>query len=317
MAYSQDLRERVIAAVRAKRQSLDQIAETFGVSPATVDNWARRWRETRSVAALPWAGGVKRSLRDCGAVIRDELRKQPDDTLEELCTRVEVATGIRSNPSMMCRELQRLDLPRKKKTVHDNQRDTPRVKRERRAFVDYREDELLPVLERLHFLDEFGAHLGMTRSHGRAAPGKRVVEATPDYSGPHYTVVATISLAGVAAPWVIEGSMDGTAFATYAQHELGPSLQAGDVVVIDNLSAHKNMEAQTSLEARGVQVVFLPPYSSDFNPIELCWAKVKQALRSAKARTFDALLEALRSALLSVSPEHVKAWFAHCGYVSA
>lgn len=183
--------------------------------------------------------------------------------------------------------------------------------------MDYRADELVPVLERLHFLDEFGAHLGMTRSYGRAAPGQRVVEATPDYSGPHYTVVATISLAGVKAPWVFEGSMSGAVFATYAQHELGPSLQAGDIVVIDNLSAHKNAEAQTWLEARGAQVVFLPPYSSDLNPIELCWAKVKQALRSAKARTFDALLEALRNALLSVSPEHAKAWIEHCGYAEA
>ena len=191
------------------------------------------------------------------------------------------------------------------------------MKRERRTFVAYRDDELLPILERLHFLDEFGAHLGMTRTYGRAAPGQRVVEATPDYSEPHYTVVATISLTGVKAPWVIEGSMNGTTFATYAQCELGPSLQPDDIVIIDNLSAHKSAEAQACLAARGAHVVFLPPYSSDFNPIELCWAKVKQALRSAKARTFDALLEALRTALLSVSPEDVKAWFKHCGYVTA
>ncbi len=191
------------------------------------------------------------------------------------------------------------------------------MKRERRAFVDYRDDALRAVLDRLHFLDEFGAHLGMTRTYGRAAPGQRVVEATPDYSGPHYTVVATISLAGVAAPWIFEGAMNGTVFATYTQHELAPSSQADDIVIIDNLSAHKSAEAQACLEARGVQVVYLPPYSSDYNPIELCWAKVKQALRSAKARTFDALLEALRTALLSVSPEDVKAWFRHCGYVSA
>jgi transposase len=191
------------------------------------------------------------------------------------------------------------------------------VKRERRAFVNYREDELAALLDRLHFLDEFGAHLGMTRMYGRAAPGKRVVEGTPDYSGPHYTVVAGLSLAGVVAPWVFEGAMNGAAFATYAQHELGPSLKSGDILIIDNLSAHKNAEARACLAARGVQLVFLPPYSSDFNPIELCWSKVKQALRSAKARTFDVLLEALRTALLSVLAEHAQAWFAHCGYGSA
>jgi transposase len=98
---------------------------------------------------------------------------------------------------------------------------------------------------------------------------------------------------------------------------LPAATQVSDGAGVDNLSAHKNAEAQAGLEARGVHVVYLPPYSSDFNPIELCWAKVKQALRSAKARTFDALLEALRTALLSVSPDDVTAWFKHCGYLSA
>ena len=191
------------------------------------------------------------------------------------------------------------------------------MKGAREVFVNSRVAELLPLLERLHFLDEFGAHLGMTRAYGRATPGQRVAEGTPDYSGPHYTVVATISLAGVVAPWIFEGAMSGNVFATYTQAELGPSLRPDDIVVIDNLSAHKNAEAQAELAAWGVRVIYLPPYSSDYNPIELCWAKVKQALRSAKARTFEALLEALRTALLSVSPDDVAAWFRHCGYVSA
>ena len=191
------------------------------------------------------------------------------------------------------------------------------MKRERRSFVDYRAKALHPQEARVHFLDEFGAHLGLTRSYGRAAPGQRVTEGTPDYSGPHYTVVAILSLTGIAAPWVIEGAMNGAAFATYAQHELGPSLQTGDILVIDNLSAHKNAEARAALEARGVQLVFLPPYSADYNPIELCWSKVKQALRSAKARTFDSLLEAVRTALLAVAPDQAQGWFKHCGYQSA
>ena len=115
MAYSQDLRERVIAAVKSKQQSLAQIAQTFGVSESTVDKWAQRWRATGKVAALPWAGGVKRSLRDCATVIRAEVRKQPDATLDELCHRVEAATDVKASPSMMSRELTRLDLPRKKR----------------------------------------------------------------------------------------------------------------------------------------------------------------------------------------------------------
>jgi transposase len=115
MAYSLDLRKRVIAAVRARQQSLSQIARTFGVSESTVDKWAKRWRETRQVAGRPWAGGKKRSLRTCAAAIRAEVRQQPDATLEELCERVAVATGVKATRSMMSRELQRLNLPRKKR----------------------------------------------------------------------------------------------------------------------------------------------------------------------------------------------------------
>lgn len=184
----------------------------------------------------------------------------------------------------------------------------------RRAFTECLEPQLPKLLDRLHFLDESGAHLGMTRLYGRAQPGQRVVEGTPGYSGAHYTLVAALSLAGVSAPWVIEGAMDQTAFEAYIHHVLRPTLQPGDMVVLDNLSAHKGASVQTWLEAQGVQVVFLPPYSSDFNPIELCWAKVKAALRKAKARTFDALIDALREALHSVTLDDALAWFTHCGY---
>ena len=115
MAYSQDLRERVIAAVKAGEQSLSQVARTFGVSESTVDKWSRRWRETGQVGALPWAGGPNRALRDCAAAIRAEVRKQPDLTVAELCERVEAATGVKASQSMMSRELARLKLSRKKR----------------------------------------------------------------------------------------------------------------------------------------------------------------------------------------------------------
>lgn len=113
-AYSQDLRERVIAAVEAKRQSLPEIARTFGVSESTVDKWAKRWRETGHVAAQPFAGGRRRALRKCEATLRAEVKQQADVTLAELCERVRQREGVAASPSMMCRELQRLGLPRKK-----------------------------------------------------------------------------------------------------------------------------------------------------------------------------------------------------------
>ena len=113
-AYSQDLRERVIGAVEAGQQSRSDIAETFEVSESTIDKWVKRWRDTGSVAALPFAGGRQRTLTRCTTIIRAEVKRQPDVTLDELCERVEAQTGVSASRSMMSRELQVLALPRKK-----------------------------------------------------------------------------------------------------------------------------------------------------------------------------------------------------------
>jgi len=173
------------------------------------------------------------------------------------------------------------------------------------------------LLKRLKFLDESGAHLGLTRRCGRATPGQRVVEATPGTSGPHYTMVATLGWRGVQAPWVFEGPMNTLAFEVYVEQVLVPTLRRGDVVFTDNLSAHKSQAAWRLIDACGARLEFLPPYSPDLNPIEQCWARVKEALRAARARTWDALVDALREALLSVKSKDAIAWFAHCGYVMA
>jgi transposase len=115
MAYSLDLRKRVIAAVRAKQQTIDQIAATFGVSASTVDKWAKRWREHKQIAALPWAGGAKRKLQGCEAAIRAKVKEQPDITLAELGEHLRTAAQVAASPSMLSRELARLNLPRKKR----------------------------------------------------------------------------------------------------------------------------------------------------------------------------------------------------------
>ena len=112
--YSQDLRERVIAAITAGQHSLEEIAQTFGVSPSTLDKWHKRWRETNSVAARPFAGGRRRTLEGCADWLRAEVKRQPDVSLDELCERVQAAWGITASPSMMCRELQLLKLRVKK-----------------------------------------------------------------------------------------------------------------------------------------------------------------------------------------------------------
>jgi transposase len=174
--------------------------------------------------------------------------------------------------------------------------------------------EFSPLIQHLKFIDESGVNLGLTRFFGRGAPGRRVVEAIPGDSGPRYTLIAALGWQGVQASWLLEGAMDRVAFETYIQRVLAPTLRRGDIVVIDNLPPHKGPQARRVIEARGACLEFLPPYSPDFNPIELCWSKVKAELRAAKARTFESLLEALAGSFASVSHSDVAAWFAHCGY---
>lgn len=171
------------------------------------------------------------------------------------------------------------------------------------------------MIQHLKFIDESGVNLGLTRWFGRAAPGPRVVEATPGDSGAHSTLIAALGLQGIQAPWLLGGAMDRAAFEIYVEQVLAPTLRRGDIVLIDNLTPHKGSHTRQLIEARGACLEFLPPYSPDFNPIELCWSKVKTALRAAKPRTFESLLEALADAFGSVSHRDVKAWFAHCGYV--
>lgn len=210
--------------------------------------------------------------------------------------------------------IEAFELAAKKKSLHDSQRDTPRVKALRQNFQAQFVEPLGKLVKRLKFLDESGANLGLTRLFGRAAPGQRVVEATPGYSGSHYTVIATLGWKEVSAPWIFEGSMDRVAFEAYVRTQLLPTLRRGDIVVMDNLSAHTGEAIRHLIEARGAHLEFLPPYSSDFNPIELCWSKVKTALRAAKARTCEALVEELAKAFHSISLTDIQDWFAHCGY---
>lgn len=154
----------------------------------------------------------------------------------------------------------------------------------------------------------------MTRLYGRAAKGARVIETVPQKYGENITMLATLSLSGVQAPMTINGAVDGVVFKVYVEQMLSPTLKAGDVVVMDNLPAHKVSGIRELIEARGAKLIYLPPYSPDLNPIEKCWSKIKTYLRAAKARTREELEKALREALLSVTAEDARGWFKSCGY---
>lgn len=166
----------------------------------------------------------------------------------------------------------------------------------------------------LVFLDESAAQTTLSRLYGRAPRGQRLVEAVPAGPWRTRTLVAAVRCDGVLAPLLLDGSMNGATFAGYVRRVLVPELRPGDVVVWDNLAAHKVVGAREAIEAAGARVLLLPPYSPDFNPIEHVWAKVKAWLRKAAARTWAALLDAVADALRAVTESDCQGCFAHGGY---
>jgi transposase len=167
---------------------------------------------------------------------------------------------------------------------------------------------------RLVFLDESGVTTEMTRRYGRAARGERVRDAVPAGHWRTLTLLAALSLRGVRAAMTVEAPTDGDVFLAYVEQVLGPRLAPGDVVILDNLPAHKVAGVRALIEARAAQLLYLPPYSPDCNPIEQAWSKVKEMLRAAKARTLPLLDDAVTAALAAITPNNAVAWFRHCGY---
>ena len=163
-------------------------------------------------------------------------------------------------------------------------------------------------------MDETGAATNMARRYGRAPRGQRVVGVVPHGHWKLTTFVAALGLGGLAAPMVIDGAMNGELFVAYVEQVLVPSLVAGDVVVMDNLSSHKRVRVRELIEGAGGMVLFLPPYSPDLNPIELAFAKLKALLRKAGKRTVDDLWQFLGQALDAFSPQECQNYIRHCGY---
>jgi transposase len=166
----------------------------------------------------------------------------------------------------------------------------------------------------LIIIDESGFNLAMLRTHGRAPAGVRVVDAAPAHYGPNVSVVGALTLQGVLTCMAVEGATDAAVFETFVEKALVPRLRPGQLIVLDNLSAHKSAAVRAAVEATGARLWFLPPYSPDFSPIEPMWSKVKTLVRSAAARTYEALLKALGTALDRVTPQDARGWFQHCGY---
>ena len=169
-------------------------------------------------------------------------------------------------------------------------------------------------VRRFRFIDEAGSNLSLTRRYARAPRGERITESVPRNYGQQTSIISAVGLSGAAATMTVEGAVDTTIFNVYVEQVLRPTIAVGDILILDNLSAHRASCSERMAAEQGATVVWLPPYSPDFSPIELMWSKIKAALRAAKARTREELERALVAALALVTPEDCEGWFKHCGY---
>jgi transposase len=164
------------------------------------------------------------------------------------------------------------------------------------------------------FLDESGVTTEMTRRYGWALRAERLSEAVPAGHWRTLTVLAALTTTGVLASTTIASPTDGDVFLAFVEQVLAPRLEAGHIVILDNLAAHKVEGVRQLIESRGAQLLYLPPYSPDFNPIEQAWSKLKQLLRGIKARVLGQLEPAIAQALAAITPQNAQGFFRHCGY---
>ena len=167
----------------------------------------------------------------------------------------------------------------------------------------------------LIFVDETGTNLSMTRSYARSTKGKRATSLNPVSKGKLLTLIGAVSLQGMIASMTVEGGTKKETFTTYLKDVLCPQLKPGNVVIMDNLSAHKSNEVKELIESKGAKLLYLPRYSPDLSPIELCWSKLKSYLKKKSAGNQDMLQQYIKEALELITIDNIKAFYSHCGYI--
>lgn len=200
-----------------------------------------------------------------------------------------------------------------KKTLKASEQEREDIAKSREEWHEF---QTVVDAERLVFLDESGLKTNMTRLYGRAQGGQRCLDSTPCGHWETVTILSSIRLDSSTESLIFEGAVDRKMFDAYVKEVLAPTLRPGDIVIMDNLNAHKSQDACEIIRKRQAEVLFLPAYSPDLNPIEKMWSKVKQILRGIKPRTEDDLFTATGTALSAITASDAQGWFESCGYTT-
>lgn len=263
-----DIRRRLVSAV-TEGLSRRSAARRFGVAASTAIKWVDQWERTGALETRP-QGGDHRSqhLETYAEEILGLIEAQRDTTLAEIVEHLEREHGVKVAQSTVWRLLDRHGMTFKK-TAYASEQQRPDVLRRRLAWVEL-QSELDP--DRLVFIDETGTSTKMARRCGRSPRGQRCRAPVPHGHWKTTTFVGALRTCGMTAPMVLDGAMHGSAFLAYVEQVLVPTLTPGDIVVMDNLPAHKPAAVRQAIERAGAELRFLPAYSPDFNPIEMAFA---------------------------------------------
>nr|WP_244884507.1 IS630 family transposase [Sphingobium cupriresistens] len=312
---SVDLRVRIVGEIE-RGQSCRAAARRFGVSAATAVRLAQRKAQTGSLSPArqgrPAGSGLLNAHVD---TLVGWVDADGDITMPELAARLLAERGVKAHPASLSRLLIRHGLL-SKKTLLASETDRADIVRKRRIWTAHRQPWMKRRPQRLVFIDETGTTTKMTRLRGRARRGQRLKMKAPFGHWGTQTFIAALRHDGLTAPWVIDRPMNRQIFEAYVETQLAPTLSPGDMVILDNLSSHRSEKAAAILKQRGAWFLFLPPYSPDLNPIEMAFAKLKAHLRTAQARTVEALWQAVGSICELYSPDECWNYLKHAGYVA-
>jgi transposase len=305
-AYSEDLRKKIVATIE-HGMSKAQAARLFGVSPSSVKRYSRMAREGGSLEPRKSPGRPRKADEKARVPLEKEVEERPSATIGQRRRFLERITDTTFSDSTVRRCMKRLGFSQKR-TMGALERDEFL----RCAWKVTIAKELDP--RRLVFVDEMGTNTSLSALYAWAPKGERAHCSVPRNRGPNTTLLSSMTLEGMGSSLAVEGATTAAVFGTYVERILASSLEGRQVVVMDNHTAHEGERVKELIEQRDCELLYLPPYSPDFDPIEEAFCKIKGMVRKVEARTREALVEAIGMALSAVIAREARGFFEHCGY---
>lgn len=310
---SSDLRQRIVRVYEDTPLSFRAVAARFQVSVSSVQRSVQQHRKQGHLTPAPHGGGQSMKLTaEVQQWLVEVANAQVDASQDELRQEVKARTGVDVSQPTVSRLLKQAGITRKKKTKRATEQDTPEVTAERQTFAEQqpqiRSADLVAI-------DDMGIITGMSRAYGYAPRGERAVAAELGGHGTRLSVVGALTVDGFLGGLEVLGTVNGDVVEAFITQIVVPHLQPGKIVLLDNARVHHRETLQELIEATGARVLFLPRYSPEYNPIELCWSKIKAWIRTCSPESVPVLQHAFTEAIQQVSKSDAAGWFRHAGFV--